>query len=80
MNPVYAEMNLDTIVKSGEPVPFDGVLVDEPSYRFYQNQLTALEIYQREAIEPEETSDRQDFYTGLVIGFLSATGIVLLSH
>lgn len=68
-------MKPDQIIKKNELAPHDGVLLDEASYRFYQNQISALEVYERHQKESQvvgETSN--DIFKGILIGF--GAGIV----
>lgn len=43
----------DTIIKQGDPAPFDGVLVDDPSYRYYFNMTQVAKYYEKREKECE---------------------------
>jgi len=74
-------MKLDVILKLNEPAPWAGILVDEKSYRFYQNEITALEFYEatHSKISPDVESN-DGLLKGILIGLSLGCASALMVH
>ncbi len=75
------EMKLDLIIKKNDIVPYDGILVDEVSYRYYQNEISAKHIYEQKFQESQTEIESDDLYRGILIGVIGGlVGGLALDH
>lgn len=71
-----SDQNWDVIVKKNSTVPFDGVLVPEDSYRFYQKAAMRADIMQQNQNELRPTSDVWGLAVGFVVGVVVTAAFI----
>ena len=79
---VKNDVRPDLVLKAGQPAPHLGVLVPEPTYRFYQDSVDKSELLQQKLDEVAEIQAYQEgselspawyILGGLVLGLAAAS-------
>lgn len=71
-----SDQNWEIVLKKNSPAPFDGVLVPEDSYRFYQKAAMRSDILQQNQNELRPTSDVWGLAVGFTIGVVVTAAFV----